>query len=200
MDETTARAHLVIPDLTPLESWGDHSPRNGVVGAPPAGDGAGAEGRRRRIPMRSTCLSSRPCGTRSDGQAPETFPGVETKSAGDLLLDTGRALVPGSEKTVFQAAKPSPTTSATRGGRWPRPRRPRRPSSEFWEGALRRGGYWADVAGDEGSPPRRAQGGRPGAGASRATRPILRSWSSLLSLRRRPRRQQGVAPRDAGSR
>ena len=32
MDETTARAHLVIPDLTPLESWGDHSPRNGVWG------------------------------------------------------------------------------------------------------------------------------------------------------------------------
>jgi molybdopterin-containing oxidoreductase family iron-sulfur binding subunit len=29
-DETTARAHLVLPDHTPLESWGDASPRPGV--------------------------------------------------------------------------------------------------------------------------------------------------------------------------
>ncbi len=32
LDETTARAHLVLPDLTPLESWGDYSPREGVRG------------------------------------------------------------------------------------------------------------------------------------------------------------------------
>jgi len=29
-DETSARAHLVLPDLTPLESWGDAAPRAGV--------------------------------------------------------------------------------------------------------------------------------------------------------------------------
>jgi molybdopterin-containing oxidoreductase family iron-sulfur binding subunit len=29
-DETTARAHFVLPDHTPLESWGDASPRPGV--------------------------------------------------------------------------------------------------------------------------------------------------------------------------
>jgi len=29
-DETSAHAHLVLPDLTPLESWGDASPRPGV--------------------------------------------------------------------------------------------------------------------------------------------------------------------------
>lgn len=29
-DETSARAHLVLPDHTPLESWGDASPRPGV--------------------------------------------------------------------------------------------------------------------------------------------------------------------------
>jgi molybdopterin-containing oxidoreductase family iron-sulfur binding subunit len=31
-DETTARAHLVLPIHTPLESWGDHEPRRGVYG------------------------------------------------------------------------------------------------------------------------------------------------------------------------
>ncbi|CAG1009270.1 Menaquinone reductase, iron-sulfur cluster-binding subunit [Myxococcaceae bacterium] len=29
-DETTARAHLVLPDHTPMESWGDVSPRPGI--------------------------------------------------------------------------------------------------------------------------------------------------------------------------
>ncbi len=32
LDETTAKAHLVLPDLTPLESWGDYSPEEGVHG------------------------------------------------------------------------------------------------------------------------------------------------------------------------
>lgn len=32
MDETTARAHLVLPDHAPLESWGDYSPREGIYG------------------------------------------------------------------------------------------------------------------------------------------------------------------------
>ncbi len=31
-DETTQQAHLVLPDLHPLESWGDFSPRAGVIG------------------------------------------------------------------------------------------------------------------------------------------------------------------------
>ncbi|MBI3625951.1 MAG: 4Fe-4S dicluster domain-containing protein [Candidatus Rokubacteria bacterium] len=31
-DETTQRAHLVLPDLHALESWGDFSPREGVIG------------------------------------------------------------------------------------------------------------------------------------------------------------------------
>ncbi len=30
MDETAARAHLILPDHTPLESWGDHEPEVGV--------------------------------------------------------------------------------------------------------------------------------------------------------------------------
>ena len=32
LDETTARADLVLPDHTPLESWGDHTPVAGVSG------------------------------------------------------------------------------------------------------------------------------------------------------------------------
>ena len=31
-DETTSLAHLVLPVHTPLESWGDHSPQDGVTG------------------------------------------------------------------------------------------------------------------------------------------------------------------------
>src|SRR3990172_1845808 len=32
MDETTSEAHLVLPDLHPLEAWGDYSPEAGVYG------------------------------------------------------------------------------------------------------------------------------------------------------------------------
>ncbi|MBI4608663.1 MAG: molybdopterin-dependent oxidoreductase [Candidatus Rokubacteria bacterium] len=32
LDETTTQAHLVLPDLHPLESWGDFSPQDGVYG------------------------------------------------------------------------------------------------------------------------------------------------------------------------
>lgn len=32
VDETTAQAHLVLPDHTPLESWGDYFPREGIYG------------------------------------------------------------------------------------------------------------------------------------------------------------------------
>ena len=32
LDETTARAHLVLPTHSPLEAWGDEEPRNGVRG------------------------------------------------------------------------------------------------------------------------------------------------------------------------
>jgi len=32
MDETTEHAHLILPDHTPLESWGDYFPREGIYG------------------------------------------------------------------------------------------------------------------------------------------------------------------------
>src|SRR4029453_16846648 len=67
-----------------------------------------------------------------------------TKTAGDLLLDTGRALVPGSEKTLFQAK----TFADYLRESWralAKAAAPKVPFDECWEDALRRGGYWADV-------------------------------------------------------
>ena len=143
MDETTARAHLVIPDLTPLESWGDHSPRNGVWGIlQPAMGPVPKVGPTNPDALDLPQLET--VRTALGRRAPETFPGVETKSSGDLLLDTGRALVPGSEKTVFQAKafadylRDSWRTMAKTVA-------PKTAFDEFWEDALRRGGYWADV-------------------------------------------------------
>ncbi len=143
MDETTARAHLVIPDLTPLESWGDYSPRDGVVGLiQPSMGPVPKVG-----PTNLDALDLPQLHAVRDAlgkKAPETFPGVDTKATGDLLLDVGRALVPGSEKTVFQAKtfadylrdawRAMAKTAAPKTG-W----------DEFWEAALRRGGYWTDV-------------------------------------------------------
>src|SRR5262249_27834565 len=143
MDETTARAHLVIPDLTSLESWGDYSPRGGVRGLlqpvmasvprvgptnPDALD----------LPQLAAVRSA------LGRKAPETFPGVETRATGDLLLDAGRALVPGSEKTLFQAKTFADYLSDS----WrafAKTVAPKATFDEFWADALRRGGYWADA-------------------------------------------------------
>jgi molybdopterin-containing oxidoreductase family iron-sulfur binding subunit len=149
MDETAARAHLVIPDLTPLESWGDHSPRDGVWGLlQPAMAPVPKVG-----PTNPDALDLPQLHAVRDAlgrRAPETFPGVETKSTGDLLLDAGRALVPGSEKTVFQAK----TFADYLRESWRAMAKtvaPKAAFDEFWEAALRRGGYWADAPALEGS-------------------------------------------------
>lgn len=133
LDETTARAHLVIPDLTPLESWGDYSPREGVWGlmqpamGPVPAVGPGREDALDLLMKRSG----------------ERFPGVETKAAGDVLLEVGRALVPGSEKKGFQAATFADyLREAWRGlGKMAAPTTP---FEAFWEESLRRGGFWVD--------------------------------------------------------
>ena len=95
-------------------------------------------------------------------KAPETFPGVETKAAGDLLLDTGRALVPGSEKTVFQAK----TFADYLREAWQamaKTAAPKAPFDGFWEDALRRGGDWADVPAAKVALQAGREGLRPGA-------------------------------------
>jgi molybdopterin-containing oxidoreductase family iron-sulfur binding subunit len=143
LDETTARAHLVIPDLTPLESWGDFSPREGVWGlmqpamapVPRIGDTNPDVLDLPQLRVVREALGQAP---------PAPFPGVDTRATGDLLLDTGRALVPGSEKSVFQAK----TFADYLRDAWQARAKsvaPRTPFEVFWEEALRRGGHWMDV-------------------------------------------------------
>jgi len=143
LDETAARAHLVIPDLTPLESWGDYSPRDGVWGiVQPVMAAVPKVG-----PTHPDALDLPQLKAVRDAlgrKAPETFPGVETKATGDLLLEAGRALVPGSEKTVFKATSFADYLRES----WRAMGKTVAQKStfeEFWEEALRRGGYWADV-------------------------------------------------------
>ncbi len=133
-DETTARAHLVVPDVTPLESWGDFSPREGVWGLmQPAMGPVPVIGERRTDVIELVTE-----------QKPEVFRGVQTKATGDLLLDTGRALVPGSDKGPF-AAK---TFADHLRDAWQgigKTAAPGVPFEQFWEAALRRGGVFTEV-------------------------------------------------------
>jgi molybdopterin-containing oxidoreductase family iron-sulfur binding subunit len=133
-DETAARAHLVLPDLTPLESWGDYSPREGVWAlVQPAMGPVPVIGERRRDLL--DLVLNRP---------EQVFPGVETKATGDLLLDTGRALVPGSDKGPFAAKTFADHLRAA----WQALGRTAAPGvafEQFWEDALRRGGTWSEV-------------------------------------------------------
>jgi molybdopterin-containing oxidoreductase family iron-sulfur binding subunit len=134
LDETAARAHLLLPDLTPLESWGDYSPREGVWGLmqPAMGPVPPLSARREDA---VDLLLNRPG---------ESFPGVQTKPTGDVLLDIGRALVPGADKGPFRARTFADhlreawqgIAKATASGV---------PFELFWEEALRRGGAWREV-------------------------------------------------------
>ncbi len=134
LDETAAHAHLVLPDLTPLESWGDYSPREGVRGLMQPAMGPVPPVESRREDALDLILK----------RSPEVFPGVQTKATGDVLLDTGRALVPGSEKGSLRAKtfadylRESWREIAKRSA-------PGVPFDAFWEEALRRGGVWTEV-------------------------------------------------------
>ena len=134
LDETAALAHLVLPDLTPLESWGDYSPREAVWGLmQPAMGPVPSVGSRREDALDLVLQRSS-----------EVFPGVQTKATGDALLDTGRALVPGSEKGPFRAKsfadhlREAWRELAKRAA-------PGVPFDAFWEEALRRGGVWTEA-------------------------------------------------------
>ncbi len=94
-DETTALAHLVLPDTHWLESWGDYAPRDGVIGlmqptmAPirdsrQMGDvllGAGANRPRQRRRARGRC------------------PG---RSTGQYVRETWEAALPGQWPAALQ--------------------------------------------------------------------------------------------------
>ena len=67
-DETTALAHLVLPDTHWLESWGDYSPHEGVFGP----DAADHEAHPRRSRRSATCCwrSAAPRSAREEGKGP----------------------------------------------------------------------------------------------------------------------------------
>ncbi len=112
--ESTARAHLILPALHPLESWGDYAAEDGVIGL-----------------MQPTMGP-----VQIDGKP------VEGKAAGDILLSVARAAL-GSEEgkgplkwSAFQdyVVEEWKKLAAVYGAGKPFP--------DFWEAALKRGGVW----------------------------------------------------------
>ena len=118
LDETTAKAHLILPDLHPLESWGDFIPREGVIGLmqPTMGRVVDSTGR--------------------------VF---DSKAVGDVLLSVGRQVLRSPEG---KGPLRWPTFQEYLTEQWRRIARefsPATPFDRFWEEALRRGGVWKDV-------------------------------------------------------
>jgi molybdopterin-containing oxidoreductase family iron-sulfur binding subunit len=113
-NETTARAHLVLPTLHPLETWGDYEAQDGVVG------------------LMQPTMGAVPIGGKP----------VEAKATGDILLSLGRQAL-GSEEgkgplkwASFQDLLTEEWQKRGKeygGGK---------AFAEFWEEALRRGGVW----------------------------------------------------------
>ena len=142
-NETTARAHLVLPTLHPLECWGDYASEDGVLGL-----------------MQPTMGP-----VQIDGKA------IDGKATGDVFLSVGRQAL-GLEEgkgplkwATFQdfvkeewqkTAKDHGTTG---------------PFTEFWDGALRRGGVWR-------AGPAPAVSLRPEAGRIQAAVPKLEGSGS----------------------
>ncbi len=99
-DETTALAHLVLPDTHWLESWGDYSPRDGVSGL----------------------------------MQPTMSPVRDSRSAGDVLIAVGRAVLRTEEG---RGPLPWPSFEAYVRSAWERTVGP-----AGWGEALERGGAW----------------------------------------------------------
>ncbi|HXJ79449.1 MAG TPA: molybdopterin dinucleotide binding domain-containing protein [Candidatus Methylomirabilis sp.] len=113
-NETTARAHLVLPALHPLESWGDYEVQSGVIGL-----------------MQPTM-----------GPVPISGKPVDAKATGDILLAVGRQTL-GSEEGKgplkwgsFQEFLNEEWQKRAKEFD------PSKPFPEFWEEALKRGGVW----------------------------------------------------------
>src|SRR4029077_2831356 len=135
--ETTARAHVVLPLLHSLESWGDYVSEEGVLGL-----------------MQPTMGP-----VQVEGKA------VVALSTGDVFLRTGRKALGLEEgkgplkwptfadylKDEWQRVARDYGSSA--------------PFGEFWEGALRRGGVWRQPASP--AVPLRPEAGRVQAGAAK---------------------------------
>ena len=112
--ETTARAHLVLPTLHPLESWGDYEAESGVFGL-----------------MQPTM-----------GPVPIDGKPVEARPTGDILLSVGRAALGAEEgKGPLKWASFQELLNEEWQKR-AKEYAPGKPFPEFWEEALRRGGVW----------------------------------------------------------
>jgi molybdopterin-containing oxidoreductase family iron-sulfur binding subunit len=117
-DETTARAHVVLPTLHWLESWGDYAAAEGVLGLLQPAMGPVHIGGKpvvaRALGDTLLTLGRRALGT-EEGQGPLKWPSLR-----DLLVEEWTAL-------GRQVARD-------------------RGFGDFWEEALRRGGLWRQVA------------------------------------------------------
>ena len=113
-NETTGRAHVVLPTLHALESWGDYEAASGVIGL-----------------MQPTM-----------GPVPIDGKPVDARSTGDVLISVGRQAL-GTEEgkgplpwATFEALVTDEWQARAKTFD------PGKPFPEFWEAALRRGGVW----------------------------------------------------------
>src|SRR5262245_23980391 len=111
-NETTARAHLVLPTLHPLESWGDYEVQGGIIGL-----------------LQPTM-----------GPVPIAGKPVDAKATGDILLTVGRQAL-GTEEgkgplkwATFEELLNEEWQK--------RAKEYRTTFAEFWEEAQKRGGVW----------------------------------------------------------
>jgi molybdopterin-containing oxidoreductase family iron-sulfur binding subunit len=110
LDETTAQAHLVLPDLHPLEAWGDFSPQEGIYGlmqptmAPVPGFDARAVGDA-LLAAGKAALGS------PEGKGPLRWESFESYLR-ERWMELARALAPGKPFEVFWEE------SLRRGGAW----------------------------------------------------------------------------------
>src|SRR5262249_13993846 len=117
-NETTARAHLILPTLHPLESWGDYEAEAGVVGL-----------------MQPTM-----------GPVPIDGKPVDVMATGDILLSVGRPALGTEEgKGPLKWASFRDLLEEEWQKR-AKEYAPGKPFADFWEESLRRGGAWRQVA------------------------------------------------------
>lgn len=113
-DETTERADLVLPDHSPLESWGDSSPRTGVHAL--------------MQPVMAPVFDTRPMGDvlLSVAAQLEAAPEPSGKAAASQPWNSFYACLRDSWRTIHQRAVQGAETDF----------------DTFWREAVQRGGYW----------------------------------------------------------
>lgn len=115
--ETTARAHLVLPVLHALESWGDYVAQTGVVGL-------------MQPTMGPVQIEGKPVAARSTG---DIFLSVGRQALG---FEAGKGPLRWDTFETFLKEQWQEISKETRG---------EASSADFWEAALRRGGVWRTV-------------------------------------------------------